>query len=299
MSFENNNQTPPPPPGPPAPTGPVPPAPPAAAPGTPGPQASAAGKVSIISWIALGVAVLGFIIACFPGGILFAWLPLLAALILAIVGLVKQGRKWAPLTALILSVIGGIVGVITLFAGLAMAVNDAIEDATGTSVEQPNTSTDEGESGSDAEAPEEDAGTSRENPAAIGSKISGDEWDVVVNSVTLGATDAVLAAEKLINEPPADGNEFILVNVTTTYTGDDKGMPAFVRFAYVTPEGNTIDGLDQITIAPEPLDTLSELYTDASATGNIVLSVPSATAADGVLAVTPGMFADEVFVSVK
>jgi len=290
MTTENSSPTPPPVPGtmpPPAQQMPAP---------HPG-AGEAPRKVSVISWIALGVAVLGFIIACIPGGILFGWFPLLAALVLAIIGLAKQGKKWAPLTALVLSVVGGIVGVITLFAGLAMAVNSAIEDTTGTSVEQPADAG--GEEGADEAAPASEAGTSRDNPAALGAKISGDEWDVVVNSVTLGATDAVLAADDIINEPPVDGNEFILVNITTTYTGDDKSMPAFVQVAYVTPQGNTIDGLDQITIAPEPLDTMSELYTDASATGNIVLSVPSATAADGVLAITPGMFADEVYVSVE
>lgn len=292
MTYDNNTPTPPPSPSAP-PAGTAAPAPfaPGAAPAVP----AAPAKVSVISWIALGVAVLGFIIACVPGGILFAWLPLLAALILAIVGLAKRGKKWAPLTALILSVVGGIVGVITLFAGLAVAVNSAIEDTTGTSVEQPAGTDDE----ATEEAPAEEAGTSRDNPAPIGSKISGDEWDVVVNSVTLGATDEVLAANSIVNDAPSEGSEYILINVTTTYTGADKSMPAMVQIAYVTPEGNTIDGLQDIAIAPEALDQMSELYTDASATGNIVLSVPSATAAEGVLVVTPGMFADDVFVAVK
>lgn len=69
----------------------------------------------------------------------------------------------------------------------------------------------------------------RENPYPVGSVIDNDEWRVVVNSVTLGATDAVIAGNSF-NEPPADGNEYILVNYSVTYLGADPNgqLPAFV-----------------------------------------------------------------------
>ncbi len=45
------------------------------------------------------------------------------------------------------------------------------------------------------------------------------------------------------------------------------------------------------------MDTMSTLYTGASATGNKAIQVPSP--ADGVIAVRPGMVADKVFVAIK
>lgn len=140
----------------------------------------------------------------------------------------------------------------------------------------------------------------RDNPAALGSTLSGTDFDVVVNSVTLAATDAVIA-ENQFNEAPAAGNEYILVNYSATYTGTDPDgeSAAFVSVEYVTPEGNTINSYDTFVVPPLQIDTLSTLYTGATATGNVVFSVPSATAGDGVLAVTPGILGDKVFVAVK
>ncbi len=88
----------------------------------------------------------------------------------------------------------------------------------------------------------------RENPAAIGSTVKGNEWTVVINSVTLNATDAVLAANQF-NDAPDAGTEYILVNYTATYTGSDADgqMPAFVGIEYVTAAGVSVDGLDKIS----------------------------------------------------
>lgn len=282
MSFDNSQ--------PPLPPGPgVPPA------GAPVVTASpAATRIHPLGWVALGVAVLGFIFACIPGALILGWILLPVAFVLAIVALVLKGKKWPGIVALILSIVGTIVGFVVFFSLAAAAVSDAIEDSTGTSVTAPS----EEAVDDTAEEPAVEAGSSRENPAPLGSVISGDEWDITVNSVTLAATDQVLAANA-INQAPEAGYEFILVNVTATYTGADKGMPALTTINYVTPDGVTIDGLDTFAVAPDALDTMSELYTGASVTGNLALAVPSATADAGVLVVTPGIIADDVFVAVK
>lgn len=143
------------------------------------------------------------------------------------------------------------------------------------------------------------AGT-RQNPNPIGSVIEADEWTVTVNSVTLGANDAI-AAENPYSDAPADGMEYILVNATITYTGDDDqgAMPAFVSFEYVTADGVTTDSLSSLAIAPDALDSLSPLYNGGTATGNVVLVAPAGTAGDGVIAVRPGMISDKVFVAVQ
>ncbi|MBD3941243.1 hypothetical protein IF188_05960 [Microbacterium sp. NEAU-LLC] len=255
-----------------------------------------------LAWVALGAAALGFVFACIPGALIVGWILLPVAFVLAIVALVMTGRKWPGIVALILSVVGTIVGFVVFFSLAALAVGDAIEDSTGSSVTAPSESEDAETDAETAEEPADESvaadGSSRDTPAPIGSTVSGREWDVTVNSVTLGATSDVVAASP-VNQEPEPGYEYILVNVTTTYTGSDKGMPALVQIAYVTPDGVTVNGFDSIAIAPDALDTLSELYSGASATGNITLAVPSATAAQGVLVVTPGLLADDVFVAVQ
>jgi hypothetical protein len=123
----------------------------------------------------------------------------------------------------------------------------------------------------------------------------------VINSVTLAAPEAVASANEF-NEPPAEGSEYIVVNYSATYVGDDPEgqMAAFIGVEYVTAEGTTVDGTDSLAVAPDPVfDSLSTLYTDGTATGNTVFEVPSASAAQGVLAVRPGMLADKVFVAVQ
>lgn len=287
MSFDNTAQTPPAPPSPQAT--------PVASQAGPTPERPAPRKRNTLGLISIILAVAGFALAIIPFLGVVGWPLLIAALILGIIGLTRKGQpKGTSIAGLVLSVLAMILAPIialTWFVG-------SVEEAQKTDVDT-STSADAAEDAEPAEEPAEAAGSSRDNPAPIGSMISGDEWDVVVNSVTLDATDAVLAAENVFNDAPAEGSEFILINVTTTYTGDDKGMPVFVSVGYVTPEGNTIDGLEDIVIAPEPLDTLSELYSGASATGNIVLTVPSATADQGVLVITPGLLNDDAFVAVK
>lgn len=267
-----------------------------AAPAAPAGAASGPAKVHPLAWVALGAAAAGFVFACIPGALILGWILLPIAFVLAIVALVVKGKKWPGVVALILSVIGTIVGFAVFFAVAATAVGDALDDTTGTSVTAPGDDSPAEEA--TAEEPAAVAGSSRDTPAPIGSVISGREWDLTVNSVTLGATDQVLAAN-VINQAPEAGYEYILINVTATYTGADKGMPALVQIGYVTPDGVTIDGLDSFAVAPDQLDTTSELYGGASATGSIALAVPSATASAGVLVVTPGILADDVFVAVQ
>ena len=71
------------------------------------------------------------------------------------------------------------------------------------------------------------------------------------------------------------------------------------RSTDVTAEGTTVNKLDNHAVAPKPIDTTSTLYTKGTATGNMAIEVPTATAGKGVLAVRPGMLAGKVFVAVK
>ena len=254
---------------------------------------------NIVGLIALVAAILGFIFACIPGALIVGWVLLPIAFILSLVSLFLKGKaKWMGITALILSIVGTIVGFIVFFSVVTDSFDEAFSGGETTVVEP---SEDAGET--NEAAPEEnavgEAGT-RANPYPLGSVIENEEWRIVVNSVSLAATDAVLAANQF-NELPAEGSEYILVNYSATYLGDDPNgqMPAFLSVEYVTADGTTVNSFDNYASAPEPIDSTSTLYTDATATGNITFAVPTATAGQGVLAVRPGMISDKVFVAVQ
>jgi hypothetical protein len=242
-------------------------------------------QLNVVGLIALIAAVLGFIFACTPGALIVGWILLPIAFVLALVSLfLKDKAKWMGVTALIASIVGTIVGFMVFFAAVGTSFDNAFGSGD-TKVSGQGTAT--------------DAGT-RENPSPIGSVIESDDWRVVINSVTLAASDAVVAANQF-NEPPAAGSEYILVNYSATYIGDDPDgqMAAFISVEYVTADGTTVNGLDKLVVAPEPIDTTSTLYKDGTATGNKAIEVPTATAGQGVLAVRPGMFGDKIFVAVQ
>lgn len=233
-----------------------------------------------------------------PGALIVGWVLLPIAFILAIVSLfIKDKPKGMGIAALILSIVGTIVGFVVFFAVVGSSFDNAFGSGD-TKVAAPT-----GEAGSNAGTAENKTETkvgTRENPSPIGSVIESDDWRVVVNSVTLAASDAVTGANEF-NDPPAEGSEYILVNYSSTYLGDDSNgqMPALVSVEYVTADGTTINSFDKFVMVPEAMDTTSTLYKDGTATGNVAFEVPSAAASQGVLALRPGMFGDKVFVAVQ
>jgi hypothetical protein len=233
-----------------------------------------------------------------PGALIVGWVLLPIAFILAIVSLfIKDKPKGMGIAALIVSIVGTIVGFVVFFAVVGSSFDNAVGSGD-TKVVAPS-----GEAGSNAGAAENKSeaktGT-RENPSPIGSVVESEDWRVVINSATLAASDAVAAANEF-NDPPAEGSEYILVNYSATYVGDDSNgqMPAFVSLEYVTADGRTINSFDKTVIAPDAINSSNTLYKDGTVTGNVAFEVPSATAGQGVLAVRPGMLADKVFVAVQ
>lgn len=128
-----------------APETPAVPAPPYAAPGaypapTGGGYPAAAGNYSsapasppasgpsIVGWIALGAAVLGFITVCIPPILGVGWFLLATAFVLSIIAFFLRGKKWAPIVAICLSVVGAIVGAIIAFVILTAAFMTAVDE---------------------------------------------------------------------------------------------------------------------------------------------------------------------------
>lgn len=249
--------------------------------------------------VALVMAIIGFIFACVPGALIVGWILLPISFIVGLVGLFRKGEAiWPAITAVIVSVVGTVVGVFVFLVVVSNAVDEAMSSTSAVSAAPApdGASSNSGESGAAGAA----QGKIRENPYPLRSEISSKEWKVVINSVTFKADDKVAAANQF-NEPPAEGKEYVLINYTATYIGNDPAgeTPAFVLVDFVTAEGVTIDGADSLVAAPDAIDSMTVLYNGASVSGNVVRAVPSANAQDGVLAVTPGLLADKVFVAVK
>lgn len=256
---------------------------------TPGTTPGGKKPVHVLGIIALAAAGLGFILACIPVTVVFSWILLPIALVLSIVALFMKGAKWPGIVGLSVSVVGMIVAAIVSIVAFVAAVGE-LERAV-----------DEFDSGASAIEEELDSAYapevfgSREEPLAIGETISTDEFDVVINSVQLNATEQVLAADEY-NEPPAEGEAYAIVNVTVTYKGEDSSTDSMVGIDYVTADGVVKDDAYAYAWGIEPEFGMTELFTGGSATSNLVLSLP--VDADGVLLVSPG-FIDEAWVSLQ
>lgn len=239
--------------------------------------------------IALICAVLGLIFSCVKGALIIGWILLPISFILALVAMFGGNKKrGTAIAALIVSIIGTVVAAVFFLFVVGEAFDDSFNQETNAIA--PDGTRSEGGDG---------PGTTRENPLPLGSTIEGADWAVTINSVDLNATDAVLAANEF-NDPPQDGNVYILVNVTATYNGaNPEGESAWANVQFVSPNGNSYDSGDSFVVAPDSFDSLETLYQGASVTGNKVLEVPAADAAAGVLSVSPDLFTEKKFVAVQ
>lgn len=253
-----------------------------------GQHGAPAEEKNTLSLIALIVAIVGFVFACIPGALIVGWILLPIGFILALVSLFQKGKEGRGIAALIISIVGTIVGFVVFFAVVTDAVDDAFNEET-------NVSTPDGDTGSSDDSTQ---GT-REAPFPVGSTLESEGWTLTVNGVNLDANAAVASANEF-NEPAPEGQTYILVNVTLTYTGDDAaGETPTQVIEYVTAEGNTINSYDAFAVVPEQLDSLTTLYPGASVSGNVGLLVPVDSVAQGTLAIAVTFLSDRVFVAVQ
>lgn len=258
----------------------------------PAPAPAKAGNGLAIAALVLGIV--GLVLAFIPlvGG--FGGFLGFVGLVLGVVALFLKGRKKGlaiagaavSALALIVSIVMGLVYTAMFVSSVDQAINQPV------TVDPVEGAEEEAPAGDEAAG---EAGT-RENPVAVGSVISGTEYDVVINSVTLNATDQVLAASP-VNDAPADGLAYAIINASITYTGEESGYAAMAMIDFVADSGEVYDSSDNFAVAPDPSLGLDELFTGGVATGNTVIAIPAD--AQGVLRVQPGLFADEIFVAVQ
>ncbi|MFV0375282.1 DUF2510 domain-containing protein [Microbacterium sp.] len=262
----------------------------ATAPDTTAPPAAAyapvtrATKPHVLGIVGLAVAVVGCVFACIPAAAIVGWILLPVGFVLSLVALFLKGAKWPGITGMVVAAVGAVIGVTIMFITVAAAMNDAFQGSTVVSPQaEPSDATED--------APSTEPGGSRDNPVPLGEVISGDDYDVVVNSITFDADDEVTDAFNS-NEAPAAGTSYAVVNVTVTYTGDDTGLGAFIDVEYITAEGELMPRAT--VLPPEPMLVAAELSPGTHATGNVVVIIPDGDA--GVLRLHAGVFADFAFV---
>lgn len=121
----------------------------------------------------------------------------------------------------------------------------------------------------EAEAPKQ--GT-RENPLPVGSTAKIGSWEVTLVSVNLDADAAVKKANEF-NEAPADGNKYVMANVTAKYVGEDSGtFWADMSYKFYGSGGNTFDSAS--VSVDNSITDAGETFPDASVAGNLVFEVP-------------------------
>jgi hypothetical protein len=246
-----------------------------------------------------GLATAGFVLGLL--GLLSSWIPFLnivgiilgvIGVVLAAVGLAKSKKvnagKGLAIAGLVLGVLAVIIAVL-INAVFVSAVDKAVDETTNTSVEAPS------DSGDKKAASDPEPGTTRDNPAPLGSAISGDDWTVKIKSVKTISEDS-------IGSTPAAGSTLLAINMTATYNGDDEqGSTPWASVKFVSADGTTIDstGGSTLFIAENEFDSLKTIFHGASVKGDQLLEVPADSWQDGVLAVSPSMLSDDTFVAVK
>lgn len=257
---------------------------------------------NLVGLIGFIVAIVGFIVACIPPVVWVSWILLPAALVLGIVALCLKGKKKGlGIAALGISVVGAIVSAVVFFVSLAMMFGQVVSDSSNL----PDLSELEEEWG-DAQLPEATEGTPVDPADALplGTPIEAGDWTYTINSVDFDAVDEI-AAESSVNGSPEAGMTYILVNVTSEYSGSGSGegqAAPSLFLSFVDPDGMTYTELQKTLIAPDDLLFQSPTESEGKTTGNLALQVPEATAEEGVLAVDTTLAdpaGDETFIAVK
>ncbi len=226
--------------------------------------------LNVAGVIALVMALSGFLLAWYPGALMLAWIPLAASLLLGIVGLLTRGTRWPAVTALLVAVTGAAVFAFTTLRAVddSLSSDVAVTSAGGTAL--PG-----------------DTGTSPDNPLPIGSTVSSHDWSVTLNSVAVDATEEVVTADTLNNQP-AEGQAYALATITITYTGvNPQGGMHMESVFFVLPDGTSVPPLDESTATPNPIHAVPVLEMGTSTTGNLAFRVPAAIAAKGTISIQP------------
>lgn len=119
----------------------------------------------------------------------------------------------------------------------------------------------------------------RDNPIPIGETAEiGDGWSLTINSVVIDAAAEVAAANEF-NETAPDGQQFVLIEVTAAYNGDQQSSSAGIDVkALGEGTNNPVASYDANVVPPEPQFVGGELFQGGEETGFLVFLIDSSDA---------------------
>jgi hypothetical protein len=120
---------------------------------------------------------------------------------------------------------------------------------------------------------------SQGNPVAFETEARVADWDVAVVGLNRDGVDEVLA-EAAFNDPPADGNVFLIIDLEGTYRGDDSStLWADTSWSLLLPTNVALSGFDaSCGSIPDDLAYAEEAFDGGTVTGSICFEVPAAIA---------------------
>lgn len=136
-------------------------------------------------------------------------------------------------------------------------------------------------------------GEARNSPLGIGRIGQVGDYEVSVISVTPYATDIVMA-ENQFNEPPAEGNQFFMARVATTYVGAATGTPwVDLSFQAVGNKSASYTTFNNTCgVYPDDGFTIAELFEGGSAEFNVCWEIDSTDEDSLVMYVEPSFSFD-------
>lgn len=132
-----------------------------------------------------------------------------------------------------------------------------------------------------------------EDPVQPGDWVRVGSVDVVVLAVDTDATDKVLA-ENQFNEPPVEGNRFVMWRVALANAGDEVTVAlGEVSFSVVGPSAVAYDAFATCGVVPDGLDEFRDVFPGGSLEGNLCWEVSEDDADALVLLVDEFSFAGD------
>ena len=125
------------------------------------------------------------------------------------------------------------------------------------------------------------AEATREDPIPLGEAQMLGSWMLAVSGVELDGTDTITSFVDF-NPEPAEGNQFVVVELTGTYNGSDQGEPAF-EWKLVNEDLEAVPEGIGCGVVPNSIFDLSPLAAGETFTANICVETPSEAAGDGLL----------------
>jgi hypothetical protein len=136
---------------------------------------------------------------------------------------------------------------------------------------------------------------SRSAPLRLGTEIQrGADWRVAVLSFDADA-NAEIAAANQFNEPPPEGERYVLVRLRATYSGGEEGNAGFqLNVGYIGSDNRIYEETDCGSVEPDAISEQPEVVEGGTVEGNQCLLLPVAVIGTGAIFVEPGMSFDDI-----